>query len=256
MRTTLLLAFGIAFPCLAFDHTHATWDKFLKQYVTVKDSISTVNYKGAKSDRKGLDQYLTTVEAVTPADYGKFTDPQKLAFLINAYNAFTVKLILDNYPVKSIKDLGGTFSSPWKKKFFKFFGEESHLDNIEHDHIRKEFNEPRIHFAVVCASKGCPALWNEAFTPEKMETQLERNARAFLKDSQRNRFNVEKNRFEVSKIFDWYGKDFEKKFGSVQNFLAPRMGKTPAEETKMKEAKIDHTDYDWTLNETGGGSAS
>lgn len=247
LATALLV---LAFPAMAFDHAHAAFDQWLKKHVTVKGPVSTVNYKAAKASPTPLADYLKTVEAVTKDEYAKFSDPQKLAFLINAYNAYTVKLIVDNYPTKSIKDLGGTFSSPWKKKFFKLFGEETSLDNIEHDKIRKDFNEPRIHFAVVCASKGCPALRNEAFRGDKLEAQLEAAANGFLKDTGRNRYNAEKNEFEVSKIFDWYGGDFKKKFEKVQNFLAPRMAKTPEEGAKMKEADLEYLDYDWTLNET------
>ncbi|MFM8313131.1 MAG: DUF547 domain-containing protein, partial [Deltaproteobacteria bacterium] len=174
---------------------------------------------------------------------------EKLAFLINAYNALTIKWILQHYPVKSIKDTGGFLSSPWKKKFFKLFGEEQSLDGIEHGILRKDFQEPRIHFAVVCASKGCPALKGEAYTAAKLEEQLESSARNFLRDSERNYYNAEENRFFLSKIFDWYGDDFKKKLGSVQAFIVPRM--IPDTSTvKIQESTLKYLDYDWSLNET------
>lgn len=241
--SSLALAKGVDFS------THATWDTWLKKNVTMKDGGSTVNYRAAKSSPGTLPEYLKALEAVTSEEFGKWSDEKKMAFLLNAYNAFTVKLILDNYPVKSIKDIGGLFSSPWKKKFFKLFGEERNLDYIEHERLRKDFTEPRIHFGVVCASKGCPPLWNEAYRGDKLEAQLERGAKSFLTTKERNYYDAEKNKLRVSKIFDWFSDDFKKKSETVQNFIAPRMAKTQEEEDKMRTAEIDALDYDWTLNE-------
>lgn len=236
------LAFG-------FDHNHASWDAWLKKYVTVRGAVSTVDYKLAKVNLAELESYLKVLESVGAKEFLAFSEPQKLAFLINSYNAFTVKLILNHYPVKSIKKIGSLFSSPWKMKFFKLFGEDSYLDQIEHERIRKEFAEPRIHFAVVCASKGCPALRNEAFRADKLESQFESAAMNFLKDSERNLYGKEKNEFQLSKIFDWYGDDFKKNFGSVQAFVASRLAQNPEEEARMKSASLKFLDYDWSLNE-------
>ncbi|MGE3388198.1 MAG: DUF547 domain-containing protein, partial [Bdellovibrionales bacterium] len=146
-----------------FDHSHKIWTLLLQKSVTVKGHASVVNYKILKSDPTELHAYLRTLESVSQGEFGKFSNNEKLAFLINAYNAFTIKLILGRYPAKSIKHAGewslsNPTASPWKTKFFTLLGERRHLDNIEHDMIRKSFNEPRIHFAVVCASVGCPAL--------------------------------------------------------------------------------------------------
>lgn len=234
----------------SFDHSYAEWDKMLKSYVVMNGPISTVKYKAWKADRAGLDNFTNSLSAVSKADYNKWNDKQKLSFLINTYNAFTVKLILDNYPVKSIKDLGSFLKSPWKKKFFKLFGEDSYLDYVEHEVIRKDFKESRIHFAVVCASIGCPQLLNEAFTEAKIDAQLEAGAKAFLSDSTRNRWNKEKNLLELSSIFKWYGDDFKKSDGSVQNFVSTRMGKDSTEIEMIKKAKIDFLSYDWNLNES------
>lgn len=233
----------------ALDLKHATWDQWLKKFANVEGPVTTVDYKAATKDHVLLDKYLSDTEAVTKAQFDALSNQDKLAFLINAYNAFTVRLIVLNYPISSIKDTGSVFKSPWKKKFFTLFGEEQSLDGIEHGTIRKDFTEPRIHFAVVCASKGCPALRGEAFVGDKLEEQLESNAQLFLKDSVRNRFVPEENKFYLSKIFDWYGDDFKKKFGSVQAFVAPRMPRGSALEAKMKEASITFLEYDWTLNQ-------
>lgn len=234
----------------AFDHTHAAWDKWLKEHATATGPVTTVNYKAAKEKPDSLNAYVKTVTSVTREEYDKFSADEKLAFLINSYNALTVKLIVDNYPVKSIKDIGNVFTSPWKKKFFSLLGEEMNLDGIEHGMIRKNWNEPRIHFAVVCASKGCPQLRPEAYVAARVTKQLDEQASSFLKDSSRNKYVAAENKLMLSKIFDWYGGDFVKKAGSVPNFVAPRMAANKDEEEKIKKADVSFLDYDWTLNET------
>ncbi len=246
----LAAALLVSTPAFAFDHTHAAWDQWLKKYAKVNGPVTTVDYAAAKEKPDGLKSYTQTLEQVTQAEFDKFNDQQKMAFLINVYNAFTASLIVEHYPVKSIKDLGGIFSSPWKKKFFKLFGEERYLDHVEHELLRKLWQEPRVHFAVNCASKGCPALRGEAFVATKLEAQLEDGAVKFLSDKSRNRYNEAENKMYLSKIFDWYGEDFVKKVGSVQGFVAPRMvGGTL--QAKAVKAEIAFNDYDWTLNESG-----
>jgi len=236
---------------VVFDHSHSAWNKVLKTYVGVDGATSRVRYAALKERPEDLNAYLATVEKVSLTEFSNFSEKQRLAFLINSYNALTVKLILDHYPVKSIKDIGGIFSSPWKEKFFTLFGEKHRLDDIEHEMIRKKFNEPRIHFALVCASKDCPGLRNEAFVVLRLDEQLENAANSFLRDSKRNSFNAKDGVLSISSIFKWYGEDFSKKFGSVKSFIAPRMAKTPDEEIAIKsdKAKIKYLDYDWSLNE-------
>lgn len=241
---------------LEFDQSHQAWTVYLQKHVRVKGAASTVDYKSIKKDPKELQEYLQSLEAVSQSEFDRFSENEKLAFLINSYNAFTVKLIADHYPVKSIKDIGErSFSnptaSPWKEKFFRLFGEERHLDNIEHDMIRERFNEPRIHFAVVCASIGCPALRNEAFVATNVEKQLEDSAQNFLSDTSRNRYSPETKKLELSSIFKWYGSDFPKKYGSLEAFLAPRMTTIPEHQKIIRDKKADvsYLDYDWSLNE-------
>ena len=246
-RHLLLLSAFLTTSLFAFDHTHAAWDKWLKKYVAVNGAATTVDYKAAKAAPEALKSYTDSVQEVTAQQYKTFQDKEKMAFIINAYNAFTVQLIVDNYPVKSIKDVGGIFTSPWKKRFFKFLGEEQHLDFLEHSMLRKDWQEPRIHFAVNCASKGCPALRNEAFTAAKLDTQLEAGAKSFLGDASRNRYDGAKDTLWLSKIFDWYGEDFVKKAGSVQAFVSTRISGDAA---KMAKANVEFNAYDWNLNET------
>lgn len=235
---------------MTFDHGHSGWNEVVKKLVVWTNFASTVNYKELKSNSKVLDKYLEALSNVKSSDFAKWTRDEQLAFLINAYNAWTVKLILENYPVKSIKDIGGFFSSPWKKKFFKLFGNDSSLDWIEHEKIRPVYNEPRIHFALVCASVGCPGLRAEAFTAERLNEQLEDSTKRFLNDSSRNRFDSVKNKFFLSSIFKWYKDDFVKSKGSVQAFVIPYM-KLPKNEplSAVQKVSIEYLDYDWSLNE-------
>ncbi len=239
-----------------FDHTHKAWTTFLQKHVRIKGAASTVEYKSIKSDPQELKNYLGTLEIVTQSEFAKFSEQEKLAFLINAYNAFTIKLIVDHYPVKSIKDAGtrslsNLGANPWKTKFFKLLGKEQHLDNVEHDMIRMLFNEPRIHFAVVCASIGCPALRNEAFQASQIDRQLEEAATSFLSDTTRNRYVPDAKKLELSSIFKWYRDDFTKKHGSLVAFIAPRITTNPEYQKIIQDKKteVSYLDYDWSLNE-------
>ncbi len=244
------------------DATTQAWDRLLKKHVAWNAAgvASTVNYKALAQERTELKKVLDGFSALSKADYDKLKKDDKLAFLINAYNAYTVELVLTKYPnLKSIKDIGSIVKSSWKIKFFPLLGEERNLDNVEHDMIRAPgvFDEPRIHMAVVCASVGCPALRPEAFTGAQMEVQLEDNTRRFLKDRSRNRFNSSSNQLEISKIFDWYKKDFEQGFKgatSREKFFS-RYADVLAEDATAQQtirdgkAGLSFLDYDWLLND-------
>lgn len=228
----------------AFDHSHGAFTNILKKRVNTLGAQTLVDYKGLKNNPEQLDNYINSLAAISESEYKDFSADQRLAFLINAYNAYTLKLMRDNWPVKSIKDLGGFFSSPWKKEIFPLLGKKRSLDWIEHDTIRREFDEPRIHFAVNCASLGCPPLRAEAFEASKLEIQLEEQARIFLNDQHENR--LEGSTTKLSKIFDWYGKDFatnEKELVGVLNQW--RDQKFP------ENSKIEFLDYGWDANVVG-----
>lgn len=244
----------------AFDHGYAAWDALLKKHVRwlPDGKQSRANYKGFAADRAALKTVLDTMSAVPKATFDGWSRPQQMAFLINAYNAFTVELILNKYPdLKSIKDLGSLLQSPWKKKFFTLLGEERHLDWIEHEQLRPRYNEPRIHAAVNCASIGCPALRDEAFTATKLEAQLEDGMRRFMGDRTRNR--VKGDRVEVSSIFKWFREDFESGHGGFKQLedvfakYAELLTDAPAEQAalKAKSLRVSHLDYDWSLNDAG-----
>ena len=255
----LLAACNAAF---AFDQTHAAWDALLKRHVVVAQdgSSSRVDYAGIRADQGALHAYLEGLSSVSEAEYRGWTREQRLAFLINAYNAFTVELVLTRYPeLKSIKDLGSFLKSPWKKAFFRLLGAERSLDGVEQGLIRAPgaFDEPRIHFALNCASIGCPMLRDEAYVAERLDARLEDGVRRFLGDRSRNRYDPASGKLEVSRIFDWYKADFEKGsrgITSVPQFLA-RYADILADEAAARaavrqgQAQIRYLDYDWTLND-------
>lgn len=213
----------------AFDHS--AWTKLLKKYVT---NSGNVDYKGFKQDRTALSAYIAALGQNEPTDTWRPED--KLAYWINAYNALTVDLIIRNYPLKSIKDI----KNPWKQRLWKLGEKWYDLDEIEHQILRK-MNEPRIHFGIVCASYSCPKLLNEAFTANELESQLTRATKEFLADQNRN--VISENDLELSKIFQWFAKDF-KQNGTLIDFL------NQYSDVKISSnAKKRFKDYNWDLNE-------
>jgi hypothetical protein len=240
----------------SFDHSYTAWDALLRKHVVwLKDNKqSRVNYKAFAQDRASLKTVLDGLSAVSASQFAGFNKNQQMAFLINAYNAFTVELILTAYPkLKSIKDLGSLIQSPWKKKFFTLLGEERHLDWIEHEQLRPKYADPRIHAAVNCASIGCPALRDEAFTAVMLESQLEDGMTRFLEDPTRNR--IEPGEAKISSIFKWFKVDFEKGhkgISSVDEMLAKyTLDPSVKAALKAKTFKISYLDYDWSLNDVG-----
>ncbi len=241
------------------DHGYAAWDALLKKHVRwlPDNKQSRVDYKGFLADRAALRPVLTEWSGVTAAAFGAFSREQQMAFLINAYNGFTVELILSKYPdLKSIKDLGSIVQSAWKKKFFRLLDEERHLDWVEHEQLRPKYADPRIHAAVNCASIGCPALRHEAFTAAKLETQLDDGMTRFMADRTRNRYA--NGRAEVSMIFKWFKEDFEKGHKGIKKMddllarYAEQLADAPADRDKLKAGgvAITHLDYDWSLNDS------
>lgn len=222
--------------------SHQLLDELLKKHVS-KDGV--VNYKGLIREKTKLEKYLDLISENAP-DRQTWSKNEQLAYWINAYNAFTLKLIVDNYPVESIQDLHPTIKIPlintvWHIKFFQIGGKVSNLDEIEHKILRKEFEEPRIHFAINCASFSCPPLLNEAFVASKIDQQLDKVAEGFVNDPKRNKISADK--LEISQIFSWFKGDFTKK-SSLIDFLNQY-----AVIKINPNAKISHMKYDWTLNE-------
>ena len=210
---------------------HSAWDKLLKKHV---NSDGLVNYKGFQADRKALDSYISMLARNQPSD--KWSVQEQLAYYINTYNANTVKLILENYPVKSIKEIKGA----WTKDMVKIGNVQISLGGIENSILRK-MNEPRIHFAINCASISCPKLMNEAYTAAKINEQLDKATTQFI-NSDKN--DLSENSPKVSSIFDWYKKDFRDSDQTVIDYI------NKYAETKISDtATLNYKDYNWNLNE-------
>ncbi len=260
MIALLLMLLPISAHAQAFDH--GTWDRLLKSNVVIVRGgvASQVRYDGMARDRAALKTYLAGAGKISRTTFDGWSKPDQLAFLINVYNAATVELILTAYPkVKSIKDLGTLFQGPWAKPFVTLLGNTASLDDIEHGLIRGSgrYNEPRIHFAVNCASIGCPALARLAFRGATLEAQLDTATRSFLADRTRNR--VEGNGVAVSSIFKWYRGDFEKGWRGAKtlpaffSLYADSLGLSAGAAAKAKtgQLSVSFLDYDWQLNKAG-----
>ncbi|MEP3209175.1 MAG: DUF547 domain-containing protein [Maribacter sp.] len=210
---------------------HSKWTSLLAKYVNAKGDV---DYKSFQNDAGSLDRYLYQLAENSPEkDWSK---NEKLAYYINLYNAATVKLILDNYPTTSIMDI----KNPWGRNWIKTGDGVLSLGNIEHKILRK-MNEPRIHFAINCASFSCPKLLNKAFTADQMQKQLHEVTLEFINDATRN--SISKEKMQLSKIFKWYKKDFTKN-GSLADYIKPY-----TEVEINGNADIDFLKYDWNLNE-------
>ena len=209
---------------------HSTWSEFLNKYVTKNGNV---NYKLIHANQTDLNVYLNLFAKTSPDN--TWSKNEKLAYWINAYNAFTIKLIIDNYPTKSIKDI----SKPWDKKLANINGKKVSLNYIEHDVLRK-MQEPRIHFAINCASVSCPKMLNTAFLPETLNSQLNTAAKRFI-NSKENR--IEKENVKLSKIFKWFSDDF-KISGNVLDFI-----NTYSDTKVSNKESYKYLDYNWSLNE-------
>lgn len=265
----LLAAIPLTSAAQTFDHDHKPWAALLKKHVVLIDNAksSQVRYSGFARDRNELKAYLGTLSKVSQNEFNSWNKPQQMAFLINAYNAYTVEKILTRYPdIKSIRDFGKVFGNPFKDKFFTLFGREFSLDMIEHDTLRKPgvYDEPRVHFAVNCASVGCPMLREEPYLAPRLDVQLEEQTRRFLSDRSRNRHHAQDNALEVSEIFKWFSSDWTSGYRGFDGRGTPMQSReqffaryaalladAPAQQQAIAEgrAAIRHLDYDWTLND-------
>jgi len=218
---------------------HSLLGELLAKYVHAGE----VDYAGFKADEEKLDRYLRQLEDVRPQDLSR---NEQLAFYINAYNAYTIKLVLTGYPnIKSIKDLGTLWRSPWKKDFVRLEGRTMTLDDIEHGIIRPRFQDPRIHFAVNCAARSCPPLIPEPYRGDTLDEQLDGVTRAFVNNPERN--YLKGDTLHVSRIFDWYGEDFKE--GIVAFFI--QYGSADLQRAILgigDRLKIRYLSYDWSLN--------
>lgn len=261
LNTVLVLLAGLLIsPVLKAETLHAPWQQLLSKHVYPINhgSGTMVDYTAIKAKRQRLTQYLDALAKIDKTQFDQWEKSKQLAFLINAYNAWTVEFILTKYPdIESIKELGSFFSSPWSKEFIPLLGDTRSLDNIEHTLIRGSgrYNDPRIHFAVNCASIGCPALLEEAYTADKLEQQLAAQTTRFLTDMSRN--YVKDGTLYLSSIFKWYKSDFEQGFkgaNSLNEFIimyADALNLVPSQQQALKNNNMDieFLDYDWALND-------
>lgn len=244
----MLMAPGIASAaeCSTIDHEHGAWNALLQRWV----SDGRVDYAALQREgRAPLKAYLKELSATCATDYEKWSREQRLAFWINVYNAFTVQLIIDHYPISSIRSIGWLPGAAFRRGFIPMPGLKEaiiSLNDIEHGTLRTDFREPRIHFALVCASLGCPTLGNTPVRASDLNRQLDEQARSFLRDTSKNRFDPATNTLHLSPIFDWFRADFEVVAGSVPAYVArylddPRISRPGV--------RIEYTKYDWSLND-------
>ncbi len=273
MRTAAAIIFVglITTPAAAQSFSHATFDTVLADYV--RDS--RVDYAALKADRALLDRYLSQLAAVTSEEFEAWPEPEQIAYLINAYNAYTLETIIDHYPIKgsgffkklvapkrfafpsnSIRHIDGVFD----KIPHRVVGRELTLDGIEHETLRVNYNEPRIHFALVCAAVSCPPLRTEAYTGDRLDEQLDEQGQAFLNDPRLNRFELEAGEVHLSKIFDWFGDDFrqfaggagyagDEKIAGVLSFVSRYLSDRVQGFLEGGDYEVRFLAYDWTLND-------
>jgi len=220
---------------LTFSATAQNLTPVLAQYVT----DGQVNYRGLKSDPDPLKDYLKQAGETPEAEFKAWNEKQQLAFLINLYNASTLQLIVDHYPVKSIKKIRQGFKGPWDQSVVPLFGKQITLNTLEHKIIRPTYKDPRAHMALVCAAKGCPILRSEAYTAERMDDQLDDQSRRYLATPAGLVIDRKKGTASISAIFKWYGDDF----ASVPAFIEKYS------DENINELKIRYLNYDWSLNE-------
>lgn len=208
-----------------------SWDTFLKKYVTPEGEV---DYKRIKANKTELDAITKSFSAVSTQTAWNKND--QLAFWINVYNAFTIDLIVNNYPVKSIRDLDG--GKPWDVKRITIGNKKYSLNNIENDIIRPQFKDPRIHFALNCAAKSCPPLQNKAFIGKSLDSQLEAATKNFINNT--SFMTIAPSKLSLSRIFDWYAKDFGNITDFLNKFSTIKVNKNPV---------VSYNDYNWSLNE-------
>jgi Protein of unknown function, DUF547 len=231
MKNLLLILLLLTIKSFSQNVDYKNYATFLKKYVS---NLGNVNYDKIKANKSEIDAIADQLTDSKPND--KWTKNEKMAYYINLYNVFTIKSIVDNYPVKSIKDI----SNVWDKKIIPQGKILYSLSDIENKILRK-MDDPRIHFAINCASFSCPKLENEVYVTEKLDKQLDAGAKEFINDKNKNQITA--SEIKLSNIFDWYSGDFKNDSGSVIEFLN-KYSKT----TIDKNAKKKFLEYNWSLN--------
>ena len=228
-----------------FDQTHARFGRVLTTFV----KNTNVDYAKLKSDPAELDAYLREITAVPAAEFARWAEADRLALLINLYNAQTLRLIINHYPLKSIRDIGTLPGAAWREPIVRQGGQLMTLDHLENKIIRVDYREPRIHFALVCAAVSCPPLRSEPYTGARLNAQLDDQARVFLATAEKNRFDAATGTLHLSQIFKWYEKDFTTPAGSLAAYVKPYLPEAQRNAlTDPAKVKVKFTEYDWALN--------
>jgi len=223
---------------------HGIFSGLLSDFV----SNGLVDYQGFKNDSR-LERYLDQLASINPDSLHDASE--RLAFWINAYNAYTIKLVVEKMPINSIRDVSlglPVMFGPWSIEIAEVGGRLYTLNEIEHDIIRREFRDPRVHFALVCASLSCPKLRTDAYEGSRLQAQLEEDATRFVNDSTRNRFDHSARTVFLSRIFDWYESDFERETMTVAAFIGRYVGQEKGDLLENKETTFEFLPYDWSLN--------
>ncbi|MGI8605486.1 MAG: DUF547 domain-containing protein [Verrucomicrobiales bacterium] len=246
MKSLLVFATVLGLSSLAsgLDHSHVLFTEVLAAHV----ERGLVDYHKLKAHPEKLGAYLNLPAQVSKSDFDAWSSGQQMAFLINLYNAQALKLVVDHYPVRSIKNIGG-FRGPFKLRAVHLWGGLKTLDDIEHGILRPHYAEPRIHFALVCAARSCPDLRSEAYQAEILSVQLDDQARNFLRQEDKNPLLVGNTELYLSRIFDWFEDDFSAAKGSVIKFILPYLPVEKASVISRKQFREKFVAYDWTLNE-------
>lgn len=247
---SLTLLFGAA-AAFGFDQSHALLTEVMKRV----NKNGLIDYKALKEDPERLNAYLDSLNAVSEAEFKTWSEKRKIAFYVNAYNAFTLKAIIENYPIKasffksalypknSIRQIDGV----WDKLRWPLLGKKMTLNDIEHETLREKFKEPRIHMALVCAARSCPPLRGEAYTGKKLDDQLDDQARQFLSSSKGLQIDREKAAVRLSKIFDWFKNDFDDP--GVIAFVKKYAQTKDKDFLETADYAVSYLRYDWSLNE-------
>ncbi|MSU31194.1 MAG: DUF547 domain-containing protein [Pedosphaera sp.] len=229
-----------------FDFSHTRLTQVLG--TSVKNGV--VDYSALKSAPTELTHYLDTLDSVSETEFQTWPKEDRLAFLINLYNGSVLRLIVDHYPVASIRDIGGIFGSPWKQKCVRAWGKLLTLETLEHQIIRPKYAESRIHFALVCAAKSCPQIRSEAYVGKQLDEQLDHQGKVFLADRNKNWIERDSFTLHLSPIFKWYSSDFRAPGVTLINAITPFISPEEAGWLKQnsKEWSLRYMRYDWRLN--------
>lgn len=256
MRIFLFLVFFLSsFQALAFDHGYSKFDQLLKLTVVEysEGKRSRVNYRKVKKHEALLRDFLKELAEVGQEEFEGWNEPQQLAFLINSYNAFVLKMVYpEGIRLSSIKDIGGLFNNPMNDEVSPLLGARRSLDEIQHEMIRKHFNEPLTHFALAPGSLSGPPLRSEPYLPERLKEQLEDNTKRFMTDRGMNLFDLRYRFIHISSIFKWYKEDFEGYDGGVRGFVSKYLAEfeEDLEAIRSKEIHLTFKSYNWNLNYT------